>query len=304
MGPTPRPQLQAAMHISAALERFLLQLEADGRSPHTVGQYRRHVSLLAAWLAQEGHSGEVGDVTPDDLAAFLASDTVRETAAGTPRKPGSANALRGSVRAFFRYLVRAETLARDPSRLVRRAICAPPPPRALRPAEEERLLAVLRDAQGPEAERDRVLVELMLRTGIRLSSALALEVEDVDLEEGALLLRRVKGGRVERVLLGPAIREILAEYVTDRQGGPLFPRRDGEGIGARHAQRRFREWRKKAGIQETVTPHSLRHAFAMRLYGRTGDVLLVRRALGHRSISSTLAYAHASEDTLRRALGG
>ncbi len=290
------------MRIQHALERFLLQLEADGRSPHTVGQYRRHVLLFAAWLDREDRSGRVVDVTTDDLAAFLASDTVRNTAAGRTRKPGSANALRGSLRGFFCYLVRAEVLARDPSRLVRRAICAPPPPRALRPAEEERLLAVLRSAEGPEAERDRVLVVLMLWTGIRLSSALALDVGDVDLEDGALLLRKMKGGRVERVLLDKRARKVLADHIGERTHGAVFRALKGGHITARHAQRRFRAWRERAGIQNSVTPHSLRHSFAMDLYRRSGDVLLVRRALGHRSIASTLVYAHVGEERLRAVL--
>ena len=83
--------------------------------------------------------------------------------------------------------------------------------------------------------------------------------------------------------------------------GALYPK-DGKRIGSRHAQRRFRMWREKAGISTTATPHSCRHRFAMQLYERTGDVLLVRRALGHRSISSTLVYARASEERLRAAL--
>ena len=290
------------MHLENALERFMLQLEADGRSPHTVGQYRRHVRMFAAWLANVGHSGSAGDVTTDDLAAFLASDTVRTTAAGTPRKPGSANAIRGSLRGFFGYLVRAEVLTRDPSRLVRRAICAPPPPRALRPAEEERLLAVLRSAEGPEAERDRVLVVLMLRTGIRLSSALALDVGDVDLDDGVLLLRNVKGGRAERAFLGPAIRDLLGEYLGERLDGPVFVRRDGRRISVRQAQRRFRAWRERAGVTRSVTPHSLRHSFAMSLYEATNDVLLVKRALHHRSVNSTLVYADAPEHRVPRGL--
>ncbi len=290
------------MHLENALERFLLQLKADGRSPHTIGQYRRHVRMFAAWLANVGHSGSAGDVTPDDLAAFLASETVRKTAAGRTRKPGSANALRGSLRGFFGYLVRAEVLARDPSRLVRRAICAPPPPRALRPAEEERLLGVLRESPGAEAERDRVLVELMLGCGLRLSSALALDVEDLDVGEGVVQLRTVKGGAEQRVFLPKRVGRALADFLGDRRAGPVFQSVSGRRITGRHFQRRFRSWCTKAGISNAATCHSLRHSFAMRLYSQTGDVLLVKSALGHRSITSTLVYARADEERLRAAL--
>ena len=139
-------------------------------------------------------------------------------------------------------------------------------------------------------------------TGIRLSSALGLDAEDVDLEEGVLLLRSVKGGRVERVLLGKGISRKLARYLGKRTG-PVFPGRDGCRISPRHAQRRFRMWRGRAGLSRTLSPHSLRHTFAQRLYDQTGDVLLVQSALGHKSITSTLVYARAGEQKLRKALG-
>jgi site-specific recombinase XerD len=70
----------------------------------------------------------------------------------------------------------------------------------------------------------------------------------------------------------------------------------------RHAERRFRVWVEKAGIRR-ASPHSLRHTFATKLYKRTGDVLLVREALCHRSISSTLIYARVDAERLRRVLG-
>jgi len=290
------------MQLQSALDRFLLQLEADGRSPHTVGQYRRHIRLLIDWLSREDQTGELEDVTDEDLAKFLASSTVRKTAAGTPRKASSANALRSSVKGFFSWMSMAGMVTSDPSRLIRRAITGPAPPRALQAAEEERLLSVLRKAKGSEAERDYMLVKLMLASGIRLSSALALDMADVDLAESTLLLRKVKGDRVERVLLGQGISEVLATYLKGRTNGPVFARRDGARISARHFQRRFRALKEKAGIPGEVAPHSLRHSFAMALYRKSGDVLLVKRALGHASINSTMVYARPSEAALREAL--
>ena len=61
-------------------------------------------------------------------------------------------------------------------------------------------------------------------------------------------------------------------------------------------------WREKADLPEAITPHSLRHSFAARMYAKTGDVLLVQKALGHRSVASTLVYAQAGDDRLRAAL--
>ena len=105
-----------------------------------------------------------------------------------------------------------------------------------------------------------------------------------------------------RVVLGQAIHEHLAKYMTDRDSGALFTTRKGTRISCRHAQRRFAEWMEKAGIKGPASPHSLRHSFALGLYQRTGDVLIVKEALRHRSIVSTIVYVRGDEERLRRAL--
>ncbi|HVS08620.1 MAG TPA: site-specific integrase, partial [Planctomycetota bacterium] len=157
------------MNTNEALERFLVQFEADGRSAHTIGQYRRHIVLLARWLAKERGDVGVDAITHEDLARFLASPDARQRADGTAKKAGSANALRTSLRVFFRYAHEAGYASTNPARLIRRAICGRPPPRGLSDAEAQRLMDVLIVAQGPEARRDHLLYDLMLGSGIRLS---------------------------------------------------------------------------------------------------------------------------------------
>ena len=201
------------------------------------------------------------------------------------------------------YLHAAGHIREDPTRLTRRALCAPRPPNGLGADEETRFLDVLSHGEGPEAERDHAMFHLMLATGLRLSSTIALDRDDVDLERAEIDVRSTKGNRPDRVFLGTAIREHLAKYITDRGPGPLFTSKDGQRVSRRQVQRRFAHWLQKAGITRAASPHSLRHAFALRLYGRTGDVLLVKEALHHRSIASTLVYARADEERLRRALG-
>ncbi len=102
------------MQMLDGLEKFSLQLEADGRSVHTAKQYQRHVQLLARWVGQAGHSGEVEAVGPEDVARFLASPQARTRPDGGPKKATSLNALRSSVKAFFGYLHRAGYVAQDP----------------------------------------------------------------------------------------------------------------------------------------------------------------------------------------------
>jgi len=284
--------------LDAARERFLLQLRADGRSGHTIAQYERHLVLLARWAAREGLSGDVAAIGHEAVARFLASPLALTQADGRPKRAGTVNALRTSVRGFFGYLHRAGYVAEDPSRLVRHALCGPAPPRSLSEADQRRLLATLAAAEGEAGRRDHALFHLLLATGVRLGAALALDAADLDLDGGEALLRRSKGGRVERVFLPPALQEHLRHFLGERTTGAVFARQDGRPITARHAHRRLAYWLERSGAGP-VSPHGLRHTFALALYRRTRDLLLVRRALGHRAISSTLRYARIQDDELR-----
>jgi site-specific recombinase XerD len=186
--------------------------------------------------------------------------------------------------------------------LIRRARCSPPPPRALSEPDQRRLLAVLQKAKRPEAERDHALFHVMLATGIRIGSAVALDVEDVFLDKSEILLRKTKGDRPDVALLGDGIRRHLRRYMAKQQTGPLFTGRDGQRVSVRHVQRRLAQWLEKAGITQPASAHSLRHAFAMRVYQQSGDVLVVKELLRHRSITSTMAYTRVDTERLRRAL--
>src|SRR5262249_54202575 len=150
------------------------------------GQYRRHVTAFASWLPRGGPRRAVATIAHHDVARFLAAPVARTAAHGAPKRAVSMNAMRTSLRCFFRYLHEAGIVAQNPARLIRRAMCAPPPPRAFTDDERGRLMMTLREARGFEAERDNALIDLLLSTGIRLGSCIALDVGDVDLRVGEL----------------------------------------------------------------------------------------------------------------------
>lgn len=292
------------MQIEESLERFEVQLEADGRSPHTIAQYRRHVRSFAHWSAQVGHSGEITEVTHGEVARFLISPVARLRPDGKEKKATTVNALRTSIRCFFYYIHTSGEISENPARLVRRAICQRPLPRTLSELEVSRLLLTLAKGRGDEDRRDSVLFNLILETGIRLGSAVALDCQDVDVDGGVLWLRKTKGDRPSRVFLRGITGLLLLGHMHGRTKGPLFLGRNGKRISRRQVQRRFSQWVEKAGISRPASVHALRHRFAISLYHRTGDILIVKEALGHRSIASTLIYAQCDEKRLRRALKG
>jgi len=289
------------MRLDEALARYRTQLDADGRSPHTIDQVVRHVRALGRWLDATDHDDRVDALTHEDVAAFLTSDAARCRADGTPKRPTSTNALRSSLRTFFAFVHAAGYAKTNPARLVRRARCEDPPPRALSEDEQRRLLAALDDAEGDAEIRDRMMVTLMLATGLRLGATIGLDVRDVDIAAGELTVR-TKGSRVERVVLPRDVGRRLAAFLGARTNGPVFESRHGQRLSPRQARARLALWSQRAGLRRVASPHALRHTFAMALYRRTDDLLLVQAALGHRAIASTTVYARADRRRLREVL--
>jgi integrase/recombinase XerC len=260
-----------AMHVQAALQAFLLQ------------------------------PTQVAKLTPPLLAKFFAADAAKNSCRGGAKKAVSLNAMRTSIRCFAKHLHDAGLVATNPARLLRRARCAPPPPRALHPDEQKRLLDALGKATGDEAVRDRMLVELLLGTGIRIGSALALDVDDLDFEHGEIRLRATKNDSPATAVMPAAVAKKLKAFVGGSTGGPVFLAGDRR-VSMRHAQRRLAGWFETAGIQGR-SAHSLRHSFACALLGRTGDLRLVQAALNHASIVSTTIYTQVHRERLREVVG-
>lgn len=286
------------MDLKDATALYLTQLAADGRSPHTIGQARRHLALLARLVGDRN----VETIAHPEIARFLVSSMATKTSDGRLKKPGSINTLRSSVRAFLAFVQAAGLAPQNAARLVRRARTGAPTPRGLTVAERNQLMAVLRAGAGEPARRDRVFFGLLLATGIRLGSALALDVGDVDSAEGALLLRSVKNGGTQRVYMPDAIVVELRAYIGTRTSGPLFQGAGGGRLGARQAHRRLALAAKAARITRPISPHAMRHSFALGLYERTQDLGVVQAALGHRSITSTVVYARVGEERVRAAV--
>lgn len=293
------------MHMADALARYTLQLAADGRSPHTVGQVRRHVGALLRWLEAGNGPVRVERLRHEDLARYLASPAAQKTPDGRPRKATSGNATRTTLRVFFRYAADAGYTETNVARLVRLARTGSPPPRMLSDDEVRRLLAAVDSHDTPAARRDGALIRLMLGTGLRVSSALALRVEDVDFAAGEIRVLHVKGGQplalpVSRVVA----RELRAYIEREKIHGLLFEGQDGRPLTRRQAASRIGDWAVAAGLAGKATCHSLRHTFGTRLYRRTRDILVVQAALGHASVESSAIYARVDRAGLREALRG
>ncbi len=292
------------MKTKTAITLFDRQLAANGQSGHTRMAYRRDLRNLAQWLGNQS----VSKVKPDDLARFLTSEEVLQRPDGQPRKPITVNRTKSALRSFFAFCVNSGWIKENPARLIRSSPAAPKEPAILGKSEIRRLRQVLAGISGPLADRDRMIFELLLGTGIRLGSLATLNRGDVDLRTGTLCIK-LKGGTEGRVFLNPGLRRAMSQFLkknatqgTCAADTPLFRAQSGNRLGARQIQLRFAHWFCEAGISRSVSLHSLRHTFATGLYEKTGDLHLVQRALGHRQITTTEIYARVGEGALRRAV--
>jgi len=286
--------------LQTAVSQYLESLAADGRSPHTIGAYRRD---LAAFVTFAG-SLELDDVTPALLQRFMASPLVQTGPSGQPRAKASINRYRVTVKALFSWAEARWLIARNPTAILK---CQRPkalPRETLSEAELERVLCT--EYSGRHGPRDRAILGFMLTTGCRLGETVALSTSDIDWQRQTATLRRPKGGDPDRVPLSPRCVSLLEACRTGETptNQPLFRSGAGRRLSCRQVQRIVSKRLQEAGIDRHLSPHVLRHTFATRLYNQTGDIRLVQTALRHEHIETTKVYAHVDPQRLRQAING
>jgi integrase/recombinase XerC len=278
-----------------AVEQFLRSLAVErGASPHTLRSYRADLTDCAAFLAA-GRLGPLVGADARTLRAYLAALHERGLA-----RTSIARRL-AALRSFFRFLMRRGRASANPAR----EVSTPKLPRKLPaylPIDESE--ALLRVAPPPTAGgvRDRAILELFYATGIRVAELAGLDVEDLDLREGAV---RVLGkGRKERIVpVGRKAVEALRAYLAregERASGPVFLNGRGGRLTVRSVHRIVRARARAAGLHRRVSPHTLRHTFATHLLDAGADLRLIQELLGHARLGTTQKYTHVSTDRLMK----
>ena len=271
------------------LDRYLLILAAH-RSPRTVDAYRRDLASLAATL-----DGNIGDASVDDLERWLAGMRADGLAPSTLARRVSA------VRTYFRHLNVIGARADNPAAAIKLPRRARRLPRALSPADTERLIDAA-TGTTPRTLRDRALVELLYGAGLRVSEAVGLEKNGIDLD-GRIVRVLGKGGKERLVPLGRPAAEAARRYLAlgrphlDRRYRPeLFLNARGGPLTRAGAFLILRRLAEKAGLEPgRVHPHLLRHSFATHLLEGGADLRSVQEMLGHADLSTTERYTHISD---------
>jgi len=246
------------MKLSVAIKRFDTQLRADGKSERTRQAYLTDLRKLRGWL---GRDVAISAINPDTLARFLADGN------GETKSALTVNRTKTALRVFFRFLSDAEYLSENPARLIRSTPTDRRVPSYLSIDEARRLLDAIANSDSALAKRDHAMFSLLLGTGIRLGSLVALNVGGVNLTEGTVTIK-AKGGREETVFLNARLCKLLVRYiktVSATDGTPLFRSRNGGRLGPRQVQLRLKHWLKATGITKQLSVHCLRHYVEFRI---------------------------------------
>lgn len=276
-----------------------------GVATNTLSAYRRDLGRYLDYLAGCG-IGSLADVDPMTVSGFLAY--LREGDDDHPALSASSVARAiAAVRGLHRFALDDGLVAVDVSREIRPA--APPRrlPKAISVDDVERLLDAAGYAGTALALRDRALLEVLYGTGARISEAVGLAIDDLDLTDNTVLLTG-KGDKQRRVPVGSYAAAAVSAYLVQSRpvlaaagtGSPrVFLNSRGGPLSRQSAWVVLRTAAERAGLAAGISPHTLRHSFATHLLEGGADVRVVQELLGHASIMTTQIYTLVTVDTLR-----
>lgn len=269
-----------------------------GLSENTQASYKRDLNQFACWLNERGSQLDQADARA--LQTYLAWRITEQLRATSTSRQLSC------LRGFYRYLLRDNLIAVDPTLNLTNPKAGRALPKSLSEADVEALLAAP-DIQTPLGLRDRTMLELLYGSGLRISELVGLEQEQMSLRSG--LIRVIGKGDKERLVpLGDESIEWLGRYLKQgrplllSQGNPatLFLSQRGVQMTRQTFWHRIRHWAQVAGIDKPLSPHVLRHAFATHLLNHGADLRAVQMLLGHANLSTTQIYTQVATHRLQQ----
>lgn len=284
-------------NIARAYERYL-KLQR-GYSPNTLDAYRRDLKKLLDYIeGQEGIS--VYDVQLSDLQHFAAG--LHDIGI----HPRSQCRILSGVRSFFRFLQMDGYRDDDPSELLESPVLGEHLPEILS-AEEVDALESSIDLSKWEGHRNRAIIEVLFSCGLRVSELVSLKMSDLYLDEQYIRVFG-KGSKERLVPISPkAINELHywfqyrnAMRIKPGEEDYVFLNRRGAHLTRTMILIMIKQQAALAGIQKTISPHTLRHSFATVLLEGGADLRAIQAMLGHESIGTTEIYTHIDVSTLRQ----
>jgi len=285
--------------VQELINAFLNYLSVErGLSPNTLISYRRDLASYGDFLSRR-HIDALSRITKSDITDLMFYQKDKGIS------PNSIARHLAAIRMFHRFLVRERIVKVDPSGLIDTPKLSRKIPEALSLNEVDTLLAQpqIRSAQGA---RDKAVLEALYATGMRVSEAVGLKIDDLNLDIGFLLC--IGKGNKERVIpLGKKAIAAIKRYLEfsrprllgKAQSERLFLNRFGKKISRQSLWKIIKKYARQAGIKKAIRPHTLRHSFATHLLERGADLRSVQEMLGHANISTTQIYTHINKERLK-----
>ena len=279
------------------LRYFVAYLENIRKASHnTVMSYHSDLTKMIAYLHGQGMDS-VSAVRTTHLNSYVLLLEKDGMAAATISR------YIASMKGFFEYLFREHMIEEDPAFTLKPPKVEKKQPGILTIQEMEHLLAQTTE-DTPKGCRDKAMLELLYATGMRVSELISLRMEDVNLRFGWILCR--DEGRERMIPFGEKAGKALLVYLE--RGRDAFLKKDTETLflncsGAPMSRQGFwkivKHYQETAGISKDITPHTLRHSFAVHLLENGADLRSIQEMLGHADISSTQLYAHIIKQRLQ-----
>ena len=279
--------------MKALIQKFSDYLRIEKRnSPHTVSAYRRDLSRFSAEFAGQ----KVDSVTTANIRDFLIS--LREQGLS----PASVARSLSSIKSFFKYLCQDKQFQDNPAEILETPKRWRKLPDVLSSEDVDNLLKCP-DLESVLGLRDKAMLEILYASGLRVSELINLQVSQLDMQVG--YLRTLGKGSKERIVpIGAMAKRAVDNYILNsrpalvssrKDGGKseqLFVTRRGRGMTRQGFWKLLKGYVTQANIRASVSPHTLRHAFATHLLERGADLRSVQQMLGHSDISTIQIYTH------------
>lgn len=281
------------------IESFLDYLSVErGLSKNTIISYRKDLNSYLGFI-EASHIDALSKITRNDITNFMLSQKDKKISTNSIARNLAA------IRMFHKFLARERILKSDPSNLIDSPRLWKRIPQTLSLNEVEALISQpnVRENQGV---RDKAILETLYATGMRVSEAVDLKINDVNLDVG--FLRCIGKGNKERVVpIGKKAISSIKRYIEvsrphfqkNKEVNSLFLNRFGKKISRQSVWKILKKYAKQARIKKPIKPHILRHSFATHLLERGADLRSVQEMLGHANISTTQIYTHINKDRLK-----
>ncbi len=292
--------------VSSFLQHLIVE---KGFSQNTSSAYRNDLSQFIEFLQQHGVGSGPGSTGVDWGAVDIDSLNLYITELKERKGYRNATAARkvASVKSFFGFLAENAIITEDPTESIGTPKVGRSLPKYLTEEEVGRLLDEGYKPGTNEGQRDAVMMELLYATGLRVGELVSLNIGDVNFEES--YVRCLGKGSKERIVhLYPKALQELQNYMKSARPIMLGKHKDEQALFVNHrGERLTRQWvwsvlknyARAAGIQTSITPHTLRHSFATHLLQNGASLRHVQELLGHSSISTTQVYTHLTSPYVR-----